>query len=195
MDHLWYFCLVLLYLLARLFVDTLWSPAGKGLTSGLSFLMSNCDVVTFPLVSWVGCGVWLYRFLIFSLFLIFMQAKYLCILILVWVGVGIDTVEPVWAPDGMFYRPFQAVLLLWFIYVFLSCVCYAFVRVCLFVPWSPRLGKGWTLGSRLRSITVSLSISHWYLRSGVVLDRIDSWFLHPYLLCNDKNSFIYFWAT
>ena len=36
---------------ARLFVHALWSPAGKGLTSWLSFVMSNCDVVTFPLVS------------------------------------------------------------------------------------------------------------------------------------------------
>ena len=46
---------------ARLFVDDLWSPAGKGLTSWRSFVMSNCDVVfcefvTFPLVSWVRCG-------------------------------------------------------------------------------------------------------------------------------------------
>ena len=45
MDHLCYFCLVLLCFHARLF-DTLWSPAGKGLTSWLSFVMSNCDVVT-----------------------------------------------------------------------------------------------------------------------------------------------------
>ena len=35
----------------RLFVDALWSPAAKGLTSWLSFVMSNCDIVTFPLVS------------------------------------------------------------------------------------------------------------------------------------------------
>ena len=55
-DHLCYFCLVLLCFHARLFVDALWSPAGKGLTSWLSFVMSNCDVVTCPLVSWVGCG-------------------------------------------------------------------------------------------------------------------------------------------
>ena len=41
---------------ARLFVDALRSPAGKGLTSWLSFVMSNCDVVTLPLVSWVRCG-------------------------------------------------------------------------------------------------------------------------------------------
>ena len=47
-------CLLCLY--ARLFVDALWSPAGKGLTSWLSFEMSNCDVVTFPLISRVRCG-------------------------------------------------------------------------------------------------------------------------------------------
>ena len=35
---------------ARLFIDALWSPAGKGLTSWLSFVMSSCEVVTFPLV-------------------------------------------------------------------------------------------------------------------------------------------------
>ena len=56
MDHLCYFCLVLLCFHECLFFDALWSPAGKGLTSWLSFVMSNCDVVTFPLVSWVGCG-------------------------------------------------------------------------------------------------------------------------------------------
>ena len=38
---------------ASLFIDALWSSAGKGLTSWLSFVMSNCEVVTFPLVSWV----------------------------------------------------------------------------------------------------------------------------------------------
>ena len=48
MGHLCYFCLVLLCFHARLFVDALWSPAGIGLTSWLSFVMSNCEVVTFP---------------------------------------------------------------------------------------------------------------------------------------------------
>ena len=38
------------------FMGALWSPAGKGLTSWLSFVMSNCDVVTLSLVSWVRCG-------------------------------------------------------------------------------------------------------------------------------------------
>ena len=55
MDHICYFCLGLLCCNARMFVDALWSSAGKGLTSRLSFVMSNCDVVTFPLVSWVRC--------------------------------------------------------------------------------------------------------------------------------------------
>ena len=31
---------------ARLFVDALWSPVGKGLTSWLSFVMCNCDVMS-----------------------------------------------------------------------------------------------------------------------------------------------------
>ena len=32
----------------------LWSPAGKGLISWPSFVISNCKVDTFPLVSWSG---------------------------------------------------------------------------------------------------------------------------------------------
>ena len=39
----------------------------EGLTSWLSFVMSNCEVVTFPLASCVGCGAWLYWILIFAL--------------------------------------------------------------------------------------------------------------------------------
>ena len=56
MDHLCYFCLVLLCFHALLFVDALWSLAGKGLAFWLLFVVSNCDVVAFPLVSWVRCG-------------------------------------------------------------------------------------------------------------------------------------------
>ena len=44
----------------------------------------------------------------------------------------------------------KAVLLLWIFHVFvLSCVCYVFVRVCLYVLFGHLLGKGWPLGSRL----------------------------------------------
>ena len=50
-----YFCLVLLCFRVRLFINALSSPAGKGLTSWLSFVMSNCERVTFSLVSWVRC--------------------------------------------------------------------------------------------------------------------------------------------
>ena len=41
MDLLCYFYLVLLCFYARLFVDALWSPVGKGLTFWLSFVLSN----------------------------------------------------------------------------------------------------------------------------------------------------------
>ena len=46
------FCsvLCLLCLCAHLFIFALWSPAGKGLTSWLSFVVSTCEFVTFPLV-------------------------------------------------------------------------------------------------------------------------------------------------
>ena len=50
MDNLCYLCLVFVILM-RLFIAALWSPAGKGLTSWLSFVLFNCVFVTFP------CGV------------------------------------------------------------------------------------------------------------------------------------------
>ena len=71
--------------------------------------------------------------------------------------------------------------------LFLSRVCYAFVRVCLYVPWSHLLGKGWPLGSRLWCLAVSLSLSHWYPGSGVVLDCIDSWSFAPLLTFMTKS--------
>ena len=51
-----FFVVCLLCFRVRLFIVALWSPAGKGLTSKPSFVMSNCEFVTFPLVSWVRCG-------------------------------------------------------------------------------------------------------------------------------------------
>ena len=76
MDHLCYFCLgfvmvlcasfywiiyvisvlVLLWFCECLFIDALRSPTEKRLTSWLSFVMCNCEVVTLPLVSWVRCS-------------------------------------------------------------------------------------------------------------------------------------------
>ena len=57
---------------------------------------------------------------------------------------------------------------------FLACVCFDFVCVRLYVLCDHLLGKGCYLGSRLWCPTVSLSHSHWYPGSGVVLDCIDS---------------------
>ena len=42
----------LFLLCLRLLFDALWSPSWKG----LSFVMSNCEVITFPSVSWVRNG-------------------------------------------------------------------------------------------------------------------------------------------
>ena len=56
----------------------------------------------------------------------------------------------------------------------LSCVCYVFVRVCLYVLCGHLLGKGLTSWLSFVVSAVSLSLSHWYPGSGVVLDCIDS---------------------
>ena len=82
------FCSVLcmLCLCAHLFICALWSPAGKGLTSWLSFLVSKCDFVTFPLVSWVRCGTYFVlipdlstlTYLNVSIFFIFCASSFKC---------------------------------------------------------------------------------------------------------------------
>ena len=75
----------------------------------------------------------------------FMQTKHLCVLIHIWtkgeVGAPLNRFKP---SSKIFYWPFKGGtsfldLLCCF---FLSCVCYAFVRVCLFVPYGHLLGKG-----------------------------------------------------
>ena len=50
-----FFCLVFAMPCARLLICALCSPAGKGLTSWLSFVVSNCEFVTSPLSP--GSGV------------------------------------------------------------------------------------------------------------------------------------------
>ena len=51
-----FFCLVFAMFLCASVYCPFWSAAGKGLTSWISFVVSNCEFVTFPLVSWVRCG-------------------------------------------------------------------------------------------------------------------------------------------
>ena len=84
------------------------------------------------------------------------------------------------------YWPFQGgtsfVDLLCFCSVLcLLCLC---ARLFICALWSPA-GKGLTSWLSFVVSTVSLSLSHWYPGSGVVLDCIDSWSLHPYLLWDD----------
>ena len=54
-------------------------------------------------------------------------------------------------------------------------------RLFICALWSPA-GKGLTSWLSFVVSSVSLSLSHWYPGSGVVLDCIDSWSLHHYLL-------------
>ena len=42
MNHLCYFCLVFVMLSCVSFINALWSLAGKGLTSWLSFMVLDC---------------------------------------------------------------------------------------------------------------------------------------------------------
>ena len=55
MDHLWYLWLVFVMRL-RFFIAALWSPAGKGLTSWLLFVMINSFLSLSHAISWVRCG-------------------------------------------------------------------------------------------------------------------------------------------
>ena len=98
---------------ARLFICAFWSPAGKGLTSWLSFVLSS---VSLSLSHWYpGSGVVLYCIDSWSLH------HYLLL-------------SP---PVKYFTDRSKAVLLLWIFYVFvLSCVCYvlcASVYMCFVV--------------------------------------------------------------
>ena len=73
-----------------------------------------------------------------------MQTKYLCVLIPSELRVSWRRETGLSPPVKYFTDRSKAVLLLWIFHVFffLSCVCYAFVCVCLFVPCGHLLGKG-----------------------------------------------------
>ena len=112
-----------------------------------------------------------------------MQTKHLCVLIHIW------TKGEVGGPLNRF-KPSSKIFLLTVprrcffcgsFMLFLS--CYAFKHICLLMPSGRLLGKGWPLDSRLWCLIVTLSLSHWYPGSGVVLDCIDSWSLPSFFLC------------
>ena len=68
----------------------------------------------------------------------------------------------------------------------LLCLC---ARLFICALWSPA-GKGLTSWLSFVESSVSLSLSHWYPGSGVVLDCIDSLSLHPYLLLLECAYFL-----
>ena len=73
-------------------------------------------------------------------------------------------------------------------FMFLFCLVFAMFCARLFIcaSWSPA-GKGLTSWLWFVVSSVSLSLSHWYPGSGVVLDCIDSWSLQPYLLSMKRD--------
>ena len=83
----------------------------------------------------------------------------------------------------IFYWPFQGGSSFVDLLCFCSVLCFLCLCARLFICalWSP-VGKGLTSWLSFVVSSVSLSLSHWYPGSGVVLDCIDSWSLHPYLL-------------
>ena len=69
-------------------------------------------------------------------------------------------------------------LLCFFSVLCLLCLC---VRLFICALWLPAW-KGLASWLSFVASAVSLSLSHWYPGSSVVLDCIDSWSLHSYLL-------------
>ena len=67
---LWIFYVFLSYVCYAFVCVCLYMPCGHLLGKGWPLCsrlwLSNCEFVDFPLVSWVRCGTWLYRFLIFA---------------------------------------------------------------------------------------------------------------------------------
>ena len=61
------------------------------------FFVGNCEVVTFPFVSWVRCGALSYRFLIFVLFL-------LCFVVWLWLFVLVDQLQCSGKGFVLFYK-------------------------------------------------------------------------------------------
>ena len=159
------FCSVscLLCLFAHLFICALWSPAGKGLTSWLSFVLSNCEFVTFPLVSWVRCGTWLYRFLIFAPLLTFKNINMLCVVVFfLCSGEGditgtVKTYHILWTarrylrslvPRGEFWR----LPLLLSILLEMTKICLWMLAHTYFVDWNKIILKRWPWKWRKRDL-------------------------------------------
>ena len=104
-----------------------------------------------------------------------MQTKYLCVLVRVWVEGEVGAVEPVWALRWGVLLAVPGRCFFCGSFMFLFCLLFAMFCARLFICalWSPA-GKGLTSWLSFVVSSVSLSLSHWYPGSGVVLDCIDS---------------------
>ena len=99
-----------------------------------------------------------------------MQTKHLCVLIHIWTKGEVDAQVNRFKPSSKTFLltvPRRCFFCGSFM-IFLSCFCYTLMLVCLLMPCGHLLGKGWPLGSRLWCLIVTLSLSHWYPRPGVV---------------------------
>ena len=121
-------------MLSCLFLVALWSPAGKGLTSWRHVGVC-CAVVFVPCSLVVTC--WERAALLAVMFVVFCHFLK-CILVHIRIKGEVGNVKQV----KYFTDRSKLVLLLLIFYVFLSCVCCAYVRVCLYVPCGHLLGLG-----------------------------------------------------
>ena len=118
-----------------------------------------------------------------------MQTKHLCVLIHIWTKCEVGALWKRFKPSSKIFLltvPRRCFFCGSFM-LFLSYFCYAFLCVCLLMPCGHLLGKGCPLCSRLWCHIVKLSLSHWYPRSAVVLDCIDSWSLPSFFLCQTSD--------
>ena len=159
-----FFCLVFVMPLCASVYLGLVATCWERLNSWLSFVVSNCEFVTFALVSWVRCGTWLYRFLIFAPLITLSH------------------------PVKYFIDRSKAVLLLWIICV-IYVLCLSCFRVFSLLPCRHLKGKGWPLGSCLLCLLWFCYFPIMYPGADVVLDCIDSWSLLSFLLQIPKMVF------
>ena len=143
----------------RLFNCVLWSPAGNGMNSWLSFVVSNCEFVTFPLVCWArwistnvskvvtlclnrykrnACALhkWRLYFLVWKKYRTWINlSRFPCN----------SQLLMMWHQNVLFPWSFQGCVLLWIIFVSYAFLLLCAVLACLFLValWSPA-GKGLT---------------------------------------------------
>ena len=105
----------------------------------------------------------------------FMQTGCLCVLVSVWVRGEVGAVKPVLALQWSILLTVPGRWLFVDLLCFCSVLCLLCLCARLFICalWSPA-GKGLTSWLSFVVSDVSLSLSHWYPGSGVVLDCIDS---------------------